>query len=350
VAFVLDKLQGGHKPFIEITVNGKEVSGEFYSRLVKATARDEAGQSSDKITFTLDDADNAIELPPEKATIVTYGGWKGGEKGLVGIYEMQSIELTGDADEGELVVIQASAADLKSKLKGVDREHFEDKTLGEIAENIAKRNGMTARVDPELAKIKISYRARVDTSEIDFLTTLADEHGGVAKPMGDKLVVSKRGAAKSTSGQNLAPIRIEKSDCKSWSITPNGRAQYGKVKAAYIDQKTGKRVKVEAETGLKGPDFTTKSPYPTKELAEKAAQAEAQRLTRNTGEGHFQLARGRFDAQAEADVIAGESFRTGIRGSWRSDAVEHVWDENGWTTKVEVKSKEDGSSGKKKES
>lgn len=82
---------------------------------------------------------------------------------------------------------------------------------------------------------------------------------------------------------------------------------------------------------------------------QKAAQAEAQRLTRNTGEGHFQLARGRFDAQAEADVIAGSSFRTGIAGTWRSDAVDQVFDDNGWTTKVEVKSKEDGSSGKKKE-
>ncbi|MGY6246709.1 phage late control D family protein [Bosea thiooxidans] len=349
MAFALDTLQQGHRPFIHITVNGQEVSGAFYSRLVSATFRDEAGQSSDKVTFTLDDAENAIELPPEKATIVAYGGWIGGEQGLLGTYEMQSVELKGDADEGEFVVIQASAADLKSKLKGVDREHFEEKTIGEIAETIAKRNGMTAKVDPELAKIKIPYRARIDTSEIDFLTTLADEHGGVVKPMGDRLVVSKRGAAKSTSGKNLAPIAIDKSDCKSWSITPNGRAQYGKVKAGYIDQKTGKRVKVDAETGLKGPDFTLKSPYPTKELAEKAAQAEAQRLTRNTGEGHFQLARGRFDAQAEADVIAGSSFRTGIAGTWRCDAVDQVFDENGWTTRVEVKSKEDGSSGKKKE-
>ncbi|CAM5764774.1 hypothetical protein [Bosea minatitlanensis] len=347
MAFVSDATQQGYRPFIHITVNGNEVSGGFYSRLVSAVARDEAGQTSDRITFTLDDAENAIELPPDKATIVVYGGWRDAEQGLIGTYEMQSIELKGDADQGEFVVIQASAADLKRKLKGVDRESHEDTTFGEIVETYAKRNGMTARVDPDLAKIKIPYRARVDTSEIDFLTTLADEHGGVVKPMGDKLVVAKRGKAKSTGGQSLAPIRIEKSDCTSWSIEPNGRPEYGKVKAGYIDQKTGKRLKVEAETGLKGPDFTMKSPYPTKELAEKAAQAEAQRLTRNTGEGHFQLARGRFDAQAEADVIAGESFRTGIRGTWRSDAVEQVWDERGWTTKVEVKSKEDGSSGKK---
>jgi len=344
--FVSDALQQGFRPFIYITVNGNEVAGGFYSRLVSATARDEAGQTSDRITFTLDDADNAIELPPDKATIVVYGGWLDAERGLIGTYEMQSIELKGNVDEGEFVVIQASAADLKRKLKGVDREHFEEKTLGEIVEAIAKRNGMTARVDPDLAKVKISYRARIDTSEIDFLTTLADEHGGVVKPMGDKLVVSKRGKAKSTSGQSLS-ISIEKSDCKSWSIEPSGRAQYGKVKSAYIDQKTGKRSKVEAETGMDGPDFTLKNPLPNKEQAEKAAQAEAQRLTRNTGDGHFQLARGRFDAQAEADVIAGNSFRSGIAGTWRADAVEHVWDENGWLTKVEVKSKEDGSSGKK---
>lgn len=341
--------QAGFTPIIEIRVNGREVAGAFYSRLIKVTIRDEAGQTSDSVTFDLDDRSPAIALPAPKATIQVSGGWKEGDRFKAGTFEMQSIALKGDADAGESITIQGSAADLKTRLKGSAREGFEDKTVGEIVETYAKRAGMTARVDPDLAKIKIPYRARVDSAEMGFLTVLADELDAVAKPMGDQLVFAKRGSAKAVSGQNLPPILIEKSDCSSWEVAPDALTQYGQVKAAYIDQKTGKRTKVEAKTGLKGPVLTIRDPLPNEEQAKKAAEAEARRLTRNTGSGHFQLATGRFDAQAEADVVAGGSFRTGIRGDWRAEAVEHVFDEKGWRTKVEIKAKEDGSSSGKDE-
>ena len=346
--FDLDMLQRGWTPRISVEVDGKEVAAGFYGRLIKATIRDEGGQTADQLTIDLDDADNAIELPPDKAKIEVWLGWK--ETGIVsmGVFELQQPTLKGSVSAGETITLQASAADLKTKLKGKGREHFESKTFGEIATTIAKRNGMTAVVDPDLAKIQIPYRARVDASEIDFLTTLADEHDAVAKPMGDKLVVSKRGSAKAASGKALPPIRIEKYDCEEWEIAPEGRAQYGKVKAAWIDQKTGKRRTEESDTGLKGPDFAIRDPLPTQELAKAKAQAEARRLTRNTSSGHFTMI-GRPEAQAEADVIAGPSFRDGIAGTHRADAVEHTFGEDGFKTKVEIKAKEDGSSSKKKD-
>lgn len=337
----------GFTPMISITVNGREVAAGFYTRLIKATLTDEAGQKSDKITFELDDADNAIIVPPPKATIVVALGYK--ETGLVpkGTFEMQPIAFKG-GDDGETLTIQASAADLKRKLKAKGRESFSNKSVKEIADAIAGRNGMTAHVDPAIASFKFDYRARVDVSEIDFLTTLGDELDAVVKPMGDKLVISQKGAAKSVSGLALPPIRIEKSDCVDWEVTPDGRVEYASVKAAWIDQKTGKRELAEAKTGLKGPETVLRSPYPTKEQAEKAAMAEARRLTRRSGSGNFKLY-GRPEAQAEADVIAGESFRREIAGNWRADSVEHVFEPNGFTTTVNIAAKEDGSSSKEKD-
>lgn len=346
--FALDFLQRGYTPAILITIDGRPVAGSFYSRLISATVRDEAGQTSDQLTIVLDDADNAIERPADKAKIEVWLGWA--ETGLVriGTYELQSVEFAGSFSGGETMTIQASAADLKAKLKGVGREHFEDKTIGEIVTTIAGRNGMTAHVDSELASIKVKYKARVDTSEIDFLTAIADEHDAVVKPMGDRLVMTKRGSGKSASGKSLPVLRIEKSDCEEWKVSPEGRARYRKVKAGWIDQKTGKRQTEEAETGLdEGPDFTVRDPLPTQEQAKKKAQAEARRLTRNTGSGSFTMA-GLPEAQAEADVIAGGSFRDGIAGTWRADAVEHTFDEKGFRTTIEIKAKEDGSSSKAK--
>ncbi|MDX3805150.1 MAG: contractile injection system protein, VgrG/Pvc8 family [Bosea sp. (in: a-proteobacteria)] len=349
MAFALSQPNAlGYTPVISIEVNGREVAAGFYGRLIKATLTDQAGQESDKITFDLDDADNAIVVPPPKATIVVKLGYK--ETGLVpkGTFELQPIAFKGDADAGETLTIQASAADLKRKLKGKGRESFSNKSVKEIADTIAGRNGMTAHVDPAIANHKFDFRARVDVSEIDFLTTLCDELDAVVKPMGDKLVISQKGAAKSVSGLALPVIRIEKWDCADWEVTPDGRVEYGSVKAAWIDQKTGKRELAEAKTGLEGPETVLRSPYPTKEQAEKAAMAEARRLTRRSGSGNFKLY-GRPDAQAEADVIAGESFRKEIAGAWRADSVEHAFESSGFTTTVNIAAKEDGSSSKEKD-
>ncbi|MGO4735994.1 phage late control D family protein [Bosea sp. 2KB_26] len=347
MAFALSQPNAlGFTPLISIEVNGKEVAAGFYGRLIKATLTDEAGQKSDKVTFELDDAQNAIIAPPPKATILVKLGFK--ETGLVpkGTFEMQPVAFKGDANTGETLTIQASAADLKRKLKGKGRESFANKTVKEIAETIAQRNGMTVAIDPDLASIKLDFRARVDVSEIDFLTTLGDEFDAVVKPMGDKLVISRRGAGKSVSGLLLPAIAIEKRDCADWEVTPDGRTEYATVKAAWIDQKTGKRQTAEAKTGLEGPETVLRSPYPTKEQAEKAAMAEARRLTRQSGDGYFKLY-GRPEARAEADVIAGQSFRKEIAGTWRSDSVEHVFEASGFITTVNIAAKEDGSSAKK---
>lgn len=338
--------KGGFTPMVRVTVDGQEVAGGFYSRLIKLSTRDEAGQTSDQVTIELDDAGNMIARPRDKARIEVWLGYK--ETGLVkiGTFEMQSFERKGSVSAGETVTIQASAADLKKQLKGSGREAFEDKTFGDIVGAIAKRNGLTPAVDGELAKIKIPYRARIDASDIDFLTTLADEHDAVIKPMGTRLVAAPRGKAKSASGAGLAPIMIEKADCQDWSFSPDSRAQYGKVKTAYVDQKTGKRVVETAETGLEGPDFTVRDPLPNKEQAKKKSEAEARRLTRNTASGHFTI-KGRPEAQAEADVVLGSSWPSDMQMIIRADSVEHELSADGFLTKIEVKAKEDGSSSKK---
>lgn len=339
--------RGGYTPMIMITVDGQEVAGAFYSRLIKAVERDEAGQKSDQLTIDLDDAGNQIAKPREKAKIDLWLGYK--ETGLVrrGSYELQTFTRKWD-DNGDIVTIQASAADLKTKLKGAGREHFENTTLGEVFERVAKRNGMTASVDAELAKTEIKYRARVDASDIDFITTLADEFDAIAKPMGNRLVVTPRGKATSAGGKALAAIIIDKSDTSGGEISPDARAQYGKVQTSFIDQKTGKRVNETSDTGLDGPTFTVRDPLPSKDLAKKKGQAEARRLTRNTADGHVTLSRGRPEAQAEADVILRNGFASDVAGTYRADAVENTFDNNGFVTKIEIKAKEDGSSSKKK--
>ncbi len=334
----------GFTPLIRVTVNGKEVAGAFYTRLIKATLRDEAGQSSDTCTIDLDDRNNEIEAPAKDDVMSVEIGWRETGLTLFGEFKVQSTAMKGSVSAGETMTIQAKGTDLKNKLKGEGNESFSNKTFGDIVKASAKRAGLTPEIDAELAAIQYAYKARTGQSEIDFLTRLADEAGGTLKVSAKKLAVVKRGGGKSASGKALAPILINRRDCAEWEFTPDGRPQYGRVVAPWTDNKDGKRKIETAETGLKGPDHVLRESEPTKPRAKKKAEAEAQRLNRGTGAGEMKLY-GRPEAQAEADVIC-SGFRPEINGTWRCKAVEHEFTQGaGFITKIEVSATEKGKKG-----
>lgn len=335
----------GYTPVIRVEVNGRDVSSGFYSRLIKATIRDEEGQTSDTLTVELDDDGNDIEIPEAGAKLSVALGFK--ETGLVsmGEFEFQSYSCAG-SEKGETVTLQCKSASLRKGEKAGGREHFAGKTLGDIVEEVAKRHGLRGVVEAELANIKIPYVARIDQSTLDFVTRLVERNGGIVKRSGSKLAVTKRGSGKSASGETVPPIVITKTldHVKSWTIGSDPRPRYGKVRAPYLDQKTGKREVEEAETGFDdGPEYPIRHPLASKDDARQAAEAKAAELSRNTGTGSFELY-GRPDASAGAVVIA-SGFRKEVSGERRAHAVEHVFESGsggGFTTKVEVKAPEKG--------
>lgn len=342
MSYLLEPDSRGRTPVITISIDGREVAAGFYSRLTKVNMRDEAGQNADKITFELDDARNELLVPREKATITAAVGYR--ETGVYprGPYEMQPLAMAGGGD-GERLIIQGEAADLRRRFKGVKRRSWENKTFGEIARDIARDNDAQVVISDELAALKLPYTVQMDGSDIDFLTRLGDEHGAIVKPMGDRLVITERGSATSASGSELADIIISKSDCSGWHIEPNGRVEYGRVSVPWTDQKTGKRKIEEYETGLSGPELLLPEAQPDQDRAKRKAQAEGRRLSSDASNGHF-IIPGRPDAQAGARVIA-RGFRPEINGAWLAHAVEDTLDEGGYVTKIEVKAIGGGKAG-----
>lgn len=337
-------LQRGFTPVLEIDVDGKPVSGVFFSVLISARFRDEEGETTDTISLRLDDRANAIELPRKGAEIAARLGYKERlplrDKGK---FKVQNIHLEG-GDGGEFLLIEGKAADLRKSAKAEGKKHYEGKTFGEIVRAEAKAMGLPAVISPALDGLKFDYQLRWNQSHMDFVTRLANEVGGIVKPAGGKLIVQERGSGKSASGQPLDVIRIAKADCVSWRIDPEGRMQYGSVNATWTDPKTGKRKTEKMDTGLEGPALTLKDEYPDQARAKKAAEAEKGRLNRATGSGSFSLY-GRPECKAGAPVEAVD-FRPGIRGEWRATTVEDIFEAGGYTTEVTVKGKDDGKKGK----
>lgn len=334
MAWALPAGQGCWSPMVLIRIDGVEVAGGFYGRLIKLNTRDEAGQTADMCTFTLDDARNELFVPREKAVIEVLLGYR--ESGIypVGTYEMQSVEIAG-SDEGETLVIQGKGADLRRSHKGGRRKSWEKTTFGAVARDVAGAVGVGLTISDEAKALPIPYTIQLDGSDIDFLTRLGDEHGLIVKPLPDRIVVVERGAGRSASGRWLMPIPIDKSECVSWSITPYGRSSYGRISSAWVDQTTGKRHVEEQDTGLDGPELLLPDAQPDKVRARRKARAEARRLTSDTADGRFVIP-GRPTAQQGAPVEP-TGFRDDCLGPWLAHAVEHDVSASGFLTTVSVK-------------
>lgn len=325
------------RPIIEVLADGKAVNGLFYSKLISATIRDESGQESDQLTLVFDYRDYAIEPPKEGTILEPKFGYA--ETGLtsMGKFEVDSITSEGGND-GIFLTVTGHAASLRKKLKQKSSQHFDDTTLGAMLKKVFSKAGETIEVDGELASKKVKYEARFDQSALDFATRMADKYNAIFKAGGGKFLFVPRGSQKKASGGTVSTVHVHINECASWSIESKPRPNYSKVAVKWYDEKKGQTDTEEHTIGGDGPVRTIKHKARDKAEAKEQSKAEAARLNRGRGSGQF-TQYGRLDVSAEADVIA-EGFGPIENGKWRCKAVEHTFDDGGFTTTIEVEAPE----------
>jgi len=320
-------------PFIEATVNGNAVNDAFYARLSKATIHDAPGQEADTVELTFDDAGNDVAMPKKGAIILVRFGFRGGAQTFsqkMGVFTVEKSRIEG-GDRGELLIISGRSADMRSDVKEPLSENFDDATVGDIVKQLASRHGMGAKVDPELAGIKLPYTARFEQSAADFLSRLADRCGGMFAVKDGKFLFLKRG--------NLPPVTIDKSECESWSFEVEPRPLYGKVQAGWYDRSKNAITYEGVGTGLKGPSKRLRKVFNSADEAKAAASSERDRLGRATGSGSVTLG-GRPDLMADTPITT-TGFRDEANGAWRCAGVDHTYEETYMTT-VELEAPEEG--------
>lgn len=328
------------RPVIMVLADGKEVNGAFYSRLISATIRDESGQESDKLTCRFDYRGYGIALPTEGTILEPRFGYAGGRLASMGKFTVDGFTSSGGPD-GLILEISANAADMREKMKEKKSEHFDNTTLGAMLRKVFSEAGGTIEVDPQLAGIAIEYEARQAQSSLDFATRLADRHNAIFKAANGIYLMVPRGSQNKLSGGAMRALSIRRSECKEWEITGKPRPRYGRVVAKWHDTKEGKtKFETEATGGL-GPIRTIATHFKSQADAKAAAKAEATRLNRAKGEGHF-TQYGRVEATAEIDVVA-SGFGPAEDGLWRAKAVEHTFSKgDGFQTTIEVEAPESG--------
>lgn len=289
---------------------------------ISATYTDNAGDDDDEFEIELDDNYGQIPLPHEDDLLIVFAGYVETTAPMIGAFKVNGWE-SGWEHGPETMKMTARAATMSGEFKAGGMKHWHDSTLGQVLEDTAKAAKLSLAIDPELAQVKLPFTLRWEASPIDFAHRVAAEAGGIVKPGGQKLAVTKRGSGKSTDGGELPPIIINRIGCSGWRIKGEPRPRYGKIDASWHDPKTGRRKSIRYSTGAKGPTHTLLHPRASEDEAKRAAEAHGRKLNMLTGGGHFTMPYNPAWS-AGAKVIA-SGFRDGIDGTWLSESISTTW-------------------------
>ena len=173
---------------VEISIAGKNVTGDVSRFLSKITYTDKEEEESDDVSLTFEDTEAVWQsawYPSQGDTLQMKLGTQGNMLDC-GLFEIDEIELELAPDT---LAVKAIAAGITKSLRTRNSKAFEKQTLRKIAQFFADKHGLklTGKVG-ELQKIEIGRKTQDNETDLHFLSSLAKEYGLVFSVRGDQLV------------------------------------------------------------------------------------------------------------------------------------------------------------------
>ncbi len=315
------------RPVYQISIDGEIVP--LQGRLISLTLKDKNGFSADELSIEISDHDGLVELPKKGVTLTAEFGFVGDIQNK-GEYIVDEVEHSGPPD---VVCIRAHAANFRDTLLEQREQSYDNKTLKQILDVIAKRNQLELAIADKYKAIPIKHLDQNNESDANLLTRLAKDYGAVGTIKSNHLLFIERGAGKNASGEDLPTATIYRSDGDSHTYRESDRAErVTGVRAYYHDHGKGKRKKVEV--GSKGYYRNLKRTFTTKEAAEKAAEAELKRLKSRAKTLTLNLAIGRPELFAEMPIKP-VGYKPEIDNqNWFATEINHSLNDSGYTCSV----------------
>lgn len=340
------------KPWFQVLAGGQDVTSSFASRGVSITVEDNAGSENDKLNFSLDDRPPHIIIPPVGTVfrvVIGYAYQENAESrynGLrqdMGLFELDEVKFSKPPAKLDLT---CHAHGMHGSFKSQRDQAWHEKTIRQIAEEIAGRHGFSPVIVGAIGDVFIPHVDQIGQSDMDFLHRLVKDYGGVMKVAEKKLVVAEENMTSTASGQNLPIVTVYEHECKSYDGLLQTRSGYTRTEAAWHDWDAGKtKIEKEEESpesygafGGRGAQIIAETAMRehavtrNQEHAKSKAKAKKQKLDKETETLTFTCV-GNPHLLAEG-LIQLVGFRPGIRTLWRVKSATHTLNSSGYTTKV----------------
>ena len=322
-------------PEFRITANGADFSAAARDRLLSLTVTEADGEEADRLEITLDDRDGRLESPPIEALISVALGYRDTGLSSMGLFEVEGVRGNGPPDT---MTITATAVDLRNLARAPRTVAHEDRTLEEIALEIAGRAGLGLVLGSSLADVRFDYIAQTAESDLHFLTRIARGLDATAKAASGRLVVARRSDNVTAAGDAKRPVRLSRAELTDWRFDISAREAEGTVEAEI--QMTESAEKKLIKVGSGDPVRRLRHVFATEDEARSHAEAVLARSIREKTEIGATLAR--FEpALFAAGRVSFAGLRPEFAGAWHITEVRHNLANGGLVTSITANRGED---------
>lgn len=320
------------RPVVIILYNNKNITKNISKYIQSVTYTDYEKDQSDELTITVNDFEGYFQndwRPVKGDKISAKLGYEGETLLDCGTFTVDEPEIE-ISQEGDTFNIRALAASINQKIREKNSKSYVNKTLVEIAKQIAKKHGYT--VAGSAGFIKIPYEMQYNETDLAFLKRISASYGYIFK-LTDNVITF-------IPVENLenkkSVIKITRADIESASFRDCATKTYTACSVKYLSPKTGKLVTYTAKTnkkGLKTETLKLNTKYATKAQAKAAAEAGLKRGSKAV-EGNIEFKQGQTKAIAGVNIQA--DFNNSFNGVYHITHSTHTVTREDYKTSVEV--------------
>lgn len=257
------------KPVFFLEYEQKDITAHITPFVLSVAYTDYEHGKSDEIEIQLEDRRHLWKsswYPIKGDTITLKIGYEGEPLLPCGAFEIDEIELTAPPDT---VSLKGLATNIKKALRQENTKAYEEKTLRQIAEEIAKKHGY--EVVGEIKDLKIKRITQKQERDVSFLKRLAEDYGYIFKIADGRLVFYEIGSLES---KDVVYI-VGRKDMLSFSLRDKTYELYKACEVQYHDPKTKKLIThwVDARGVTKGDVLKVNERVENKEQAIEKAKA-----------------------------------------------------------------------------
>lgn len=298
------------------------------SRLISCEVVDQDGRESDSVTVEVDDRNGEVGIPALGTVLPVAMGYR--ETGLspMGVFIVDEVTMQGWPQR---ITVRGKSVDLMGTWKQGRTQDYHNKTVSQIVQEVAGRNGVGASVLGPVASHMYTYLSQSEESDLHFLTRLAATHDAMAKHAGGLLVFANKGMLLGGAAQAIYPENV-----KSYSASIKGRPEHGNSQGSNWNLENGER---NEQSGSSGGGGGAKFQLPPmwadgQQEAMAAAQGRGAKLGRATRTLSITMI-GDPSVMAEGALTV-SGVRAGVDGLWRVKTATHSIDTSGYETRVDA--------------
>lgn len=270
--------------------DGTDLADKIDPRFLSLTLVEKRDGSADELTLKLQNADGKLAVPRAGRILSLSLGWESRFDAFpVGLIDKGKFRVDEVEEEGppDAVIIRARSADMASTYAKRRSRVWHDTTLGAVLSDIAARQGIEARVHPDLATQPIEALEQHNKADMAMVQDLGKRFDATATWKDRKLVFLPKGSTTTAGGKVIPALILTRQDGWFYRFIRAERSAQTGVEAQYHDGSSGARKTV---TQGAGDAYRLKHIYASKSSATRAAKSNLAKRRRAKSKFEYYLA------------------------------------------------------------